>query len=37
MWSSGYFAEKCLFDVGIFCKTFYHFQSTSSPKGARSF
>jgi hypothetical protein len=37
MWSSGYFAEIAIFDAGLFCKTFYIFQSTSSPKGARSF
>jgi hypothetical protein len=37
MWSSGYFAEKAIFDAGLFCKTFYHFQSASSPKGAGSF
>jgi hypothetical protein len=32
MWSSGYFAEIAVFDAGLFCKTFYIFQSTSSPK-----
>jgi hypothetical protein len=32
MWSSGYFAERAIFDAGLFCKTFYIFQSTSSPK-----
>jgi hypothetical protein len=37
MWSSWYFAEKIIFDAGVFCKTFYHFQSASSPKGAGSF
>jgi hypothetical protein len=37
MWSSVYFAERAIFDVGLFCKTFYIFQSTSSPKGAGSF
>jgi hypothetical protein len=37
MWSSGYFAERAIFDAGLFCKTFYIFQSTFSPKGARSF
>jgi hypothetical protein len=37
MWSSGYFAERAIFDAGLFCKTFYIFQSTSSPKGAGSF
>jgi hypothetical protein len=36
MWSSAYFAEKPIFDVALFCKTFY-FQSTSSAKGAGSF
>jgi hypothetical protein len=28
------FAEKTIFDAGLFCKTFYRFQSASSPKGA---
>jgi hypothetical protein len=37
MWSSGYFAKRTIFDAGLFCKTFYIFQSTSSPKGAGSF
>jgi hypothetical protein len=32
MWSSGYFVERAIFDAGLFCKTFYIFQSTSSPK-----
>jgi hypothetical protein len=32
MWSSGYFAERAIFDAGLFCKTFYIFQSTSSSK-----
>jgi hypothetical protein len=27
------FAEIAIFDAGLFCKTFYIFQSTSSPKG----
>jgi hypothetical protein len=31
------FAEKAIFDVGLFCKTFYFFQSASSPKGVGSF
>jgi hypothetical protein len=31
------FAEKAIFDAGLFCKTFYHFQSASSSKGAGSF
>jgi hypothetical protein len=31
------FAKRAIFDVGLFCKTFYIFQSTSSPKGAGSF
>jgi hypothetical protein len=31
------FAEKAIFDAGLFCKTFYLFQSESSPKGTRSF
>jgi hypothetical protein len=31
------FAEKAIFDAGLFCKTFYLFQSASSPKGAGSF
>jgi hypothetical protein len=31
------FAEKSIFDAEIFCKTFYIFQSASSPKGAGSF
>jgi hypothetical protein len=31
------FAERAIFDTGLFCKIFYIFQSTSSPKGARSF
>jgi hypothetical protein len=26
-----------IFDAGLFCKTFYIFQSASSPKGAGSF
>jgi hypothetical protein len=26
------FAEKTIFDPGLFCKTFYLFQSASSPK-----
>jgi hypothetical protein len=37
MWSSGYFAEKTFFDAGLFCETFYLFQSASSSKGAGSF
>jgi hypothetical protein len=37
MWSSGYFVERAKFDAGLFCKTFYIFQNTSSPKGAGSF
>jgi hypothetical protein len=37
MWSSGYFAETTIFDVGLFRKTFCIFQSASSPKGAGSF
>jgi hypothetical protein len=37
MWSLGYFAERAIFDAELFCKTFYIFQSTSSPKGAGSF
>jgi hypothetical protein len=37
MWSSGYFAERAIFDAGLFCKTFCIFQSASSPKGAGSF
>jgi hypothetical protein len=37
MWSSGYFAEKSIFDVGLFCKTFYLFQNAFSPKGVESF
>jgi hypothetical protein len=31
------FAERTIFDVGLFCKTFYIFQSASSPKGGGSF
>jgi hypothetical protein len=31
------FAEKAIFDAGLFCKTFYLFQSASSPKGVESF
>jgi hypothetical protein len=31
------FAEKEIFDAGLFCKTFYLFQSASSPKGVGSF
>jgi hypothetical protein len=31
------FCKKAIFDVGLFCKTFYIFQSVSSPKGAGSF
>jgi hypothetical protein len=37
MWSLGYFAQKAFFDAGLFCKTFYLFQSASSPKGVGSF
>jgi hypothetical protein len=37
MWSSGYFAERAIFHVGLFYKTFYIFQSTSSPEGEGSF
>jgi hypothetical protein len=37
MWSLEYFAEIAIFDAGLFCKTFYIFQSASSPKGAGSF
>jgi hypothetical protein len=37
MWSSGYFAERAIFDAGLFCKTIYIFQSTSSPEGVESF
>jgi hypothetical protein len=32
MWSSGYFAERAIFDVGLFCKTFYIFQAHPLPK-----
>jgi hypothetical protein len=31
------FAEKAIFDEGLFCKTVYLFQITSSPKGVGSF
>jgi hypothetical protein len=31
------FAEKENFDAGLFCKTFYLFQSASSLKGVGSF
>jgi hypothetical protein len=31
------FAEMVIFDACLFCKTFYPFQSASSPKGAGSF
>jgi hypothetical protein len=31
------FAEKAILDVDLFCKTFYLFQSASSPKGVGSF
>jgi hypothetical protein len=31
------FAERTIFDVGLFCKTFYIFQSASSSKGGGSF
>jgi hypothetical protein len=37
LWSLGYFAEIAVFDAGLFCKTFFIFQSASSPKGAGSF
>jgi hypothetical protein len=37
MWSTRYFCRKRNFYVGLFCKTFYLFQSASSPKGAESF
>jgi hypothetical protein len=37
MWSSGDFAEIAIFDAGLFCKTFYIFQSASSPKVAGCF
>jgi hypothetical protein len=29
--------KKAIFDAGLFCKTFYPFQSASSPKAAGSF
>jgi hypothetical protein len=32
-----FFAEKAIFDAWLFCKTFYLFQSASSPKGVGSF
>jgi hypothetical protein len=31
------FAERAIFDAGLFCITFYPFHSASSPKGAGSF
>jgi hypothetical protein len=31
------FAEKAIFGTGLFCKTFYHFQSASSPKEQKVF
>jgi hypothetical protein len=31
------FAERASLDAGLFCKTFYLFQSASSPKGAGNF
>jgi hypothetical protein len=31
------FAEMAIFDAWLYCKTFYLFQSASSPKGAGSF
>jgi hypothetical protein len=31
------FVEKAIFDAELFCKTFYLFQSPSSPKGSGSF
>jgi hypothetical protein len=31
------FAEIAIFDAGLFCKTFYIFQSASSLKGVGSF
>jgi hypothetical protein len=37
MWSSGYFAERAIFEAGLFFKTFIFFQSPSYPKGAGSF
>jgi hypothetical protein len=27
MWSSGYFAERAIFDAGLFCKIFYIFKA----------
>jgi hypothetical protein len=30
------FAERAIFDAGLFCITFYPFHSASSPKGAGS-
>jgi hypothetical protein len=35
--SQDIFAEKAIFDAGLFCKTFYLFQSASSPKGVQNF
>jgi hypothetical protein len=32
MWSSGYFAERAMFDAGLFCKTFYFFKAHPHPK-----
>jgi hypothetical protein len=32
MWSSGYFAEISIFDVGLFCKIFCIFKAHPLPK-----
>jgi hypothetical protein len=38
MWRSGYFfAEKTNFDVGLFCKAFYHFKVHPLPNEQKVF
>jgi hypothetical protein len=32
MWRSEYFAERAIFDTGLFCKTFYIFKARPHPK-----
>jgi hypothetical protein len=32
MWSSRYFIEKMVFDAGLFCKTFNHFEVHPFPQ-----
>jgi hypothetical protein len=37
MWSSGYFAERAIFDVGLFCKKIIFFKAHPLPKGQEVF